>query len=212
MISADHFRAWSSCSGARVVAACDPAIDRARSRAKEFGIATVYATPLEMFEEEALDAVDIVTPRETHAGMVRLAASHGVHALCEKPLCPTYAEGVALLEDVGDTIGVMVNENWRYRAYFRRIMQWLQEERLGTLTQVRIALWRASMLPRAEDGRVHSLTRQPFLAREQRVLIAESLVHVRVDLVEAACGVSRAEVVPQPCKIGLRSSITAWRS
>lgn len=187
MISADHFRAWASCTGGKVVAVCDPAIDRARSRAQEFGIANVYASPEEMFAREALDAVDIITPRETHADMVRLAASHRVHALCEKPLCPTYAEAVGLLEDVDGTIGVMVNENWRYRAYFRRIMQWLREGRLGTITQVRIALWRASMLPRAEDGRVHSLTRQPFLAREQRVLIAESLVH-ELDTIRAIVG------------------------
>ena len=187
MISADHFRAWSSCMGGSVVAVCDPTIERAQARAREFGIASVYATPVAMFENERLDAVDIITPRETHADMVRLAALHGVHALCEKPLCPTYEEAVRLLEDVGDAIGVMVNENWRYRSYFRRIMQWLHEGRLGTLTQVRIALWRASMLPREDDGRVHSLTRQPFLARERRVLIAESLVH-EIDTMRAIVG------------------------
>ena len=71
----------------------------------------------------------------------------------------------------------MVNENWRYRAYFRKIAEWLAAGRLGIVTQVRLALWRSSMLPRVEDGRIHSLTRQPFLAKEARVLIAESLIH-----------------------------------
>ena len=187
MISADHFAAWSRCQGAQVVAVCDPMLERAQSRAREFGIPSAYTSPESMFASEELDAVDIITPRETHADMIRLAARHGLHALCEKPLCPTFAEAAALMEDVGTSVRVMVNENWRYRAYFRRIAEWLASGRLGTVTQARIALWRSNMLPREEDGRVHSLTRQPFLAREERVLIAESLIH-EIDVVRALFG------------------------
>jgi predicted dehydrogenase len=187
MISADHFAAWSRCQGASVVAVCDPMIERARARADEFGIAHAYDSPEAMLHAEKLDLLDIITPRETHAAMIRLAARHRLHALCEKPLCPTFAEGEALLRDVGTSIRVMVNENWRYRAYFRRIAAWLQAGRLGTITQVRIALWRSSMLPRRDDGRIHSLTRQPFLAREARVLIAESLIH-EIDVVRSLFG------------------------
>ncbi len=187
MISADHLAAWARCDGARVVAVCDPAPERAQSRAAQFGIGRTYDVPAAMLAAERLDAVDVITPRETHADMVRLAARHGVHALCEKPLCPTYDEAVALVRDVGSTIRVMVNENWRYRAYFRRIAAWLAAGRLGVVTQVRLALWRSSMLPRADDGRIHSLARQPFLAREERVLIAESLIH-EIDVLRALFG------------------------
>ncbi len=187
MISADHLTAWSHCQGASVVAVCDPALERAEARAAQFGIARAYDSPAAMIDAERLDALDIVTSRETHADLVRLAARHGLHALCEKPLCPTHEAAVRLVHDVGSSIRVMVNENWRYRAYFRRIAQWLAAGRLGTVTQVRLALWRSSMLPRADDGRIHSLTRQPFLARESRVLIAESLIH-EIDVVRALFG------------------------
>jgi len=187
MISANHFTAWQRCEGASVVAVCDPAMDRARARASEFGVPRSYDSPQAMIAAESLDLVDIITPRETHADMVRLAARHGLHALCEKPLCPTYAEARALLDETGDTIRIMVNENWRYRSYFRTIGAWLRAGRLGTVTQARIALWRSSMLPRADDGRIHSLTRQPFLARESRVLIAESLIH-EIDVMRSLFG------------------------
>lgn len=187
MISANHLTAWARCQGAQVVAVCDPLLERARERATAFSIASAYDSPQAMFAAERLDLVDIVTPRETHAAMVQMAAEHGVHALCEKPLCPTHEEARALVHRVGGCIRVMVNENWRYRSYFRRIAQWLHEGRLGTVTLVRLALWRSSMLPRAEDGRVHALTRQPFLAHEQRVLIAESLIH-EIDVVRALFG------------------------
>ena len=187
MISADHFTAWARCDGARVVAVCDPNAERARSRADQFGIGAVYTSPEAMLQSGQLDLLDIITPRETHADMIRLAARFGVHALSEKPLCPTLAEGEALLAEVGSRIRVMVNENWRYRAYFRQIAHWLRAGKLGTVTLARIALWRSSMLPRAEDGRIHALTRQAFLAREERVLIAESLIH-EIDVVRALFG------------------------
>ncbi|APW39128.1 NAD-binding oxidoreductase [Rhodoferax koreense] len=197
MISADHFTAWARCQGAQVVAVCDPMIDRARARAGQFDIRAAYDSPGAMIAAESLDLIDIITPRETHAAMVRLAARDGIHALCEKPLCPTYAEAQALVEEVGGRIRVMVNENWRYRAYFRQIAEWLQAGKLGTVTLARLALWRSSMLPRAEDGRVHALTRQAFLAREARVLIAESLIH-EIDVVRALFG----EVEVLACSTG----------
>lgn len=198
MISGNHFQAWQHVHGANVVAVCDPDAERARQRAQEFGIAAVYTDAVQMLEREHLDAVDIITPRQTHADMVRLASRHGVHALCEKPLCPTFEEARTLVDEVGDRIHVMVNENWRYRAYFRQVAQWLHEGRLGQVTHARLALWRSNML-RREDGLVTSLTRQPFLAQEAHVLIAESLIH-ELDVVRAlfgelevvACTTSRA--------------------
>lgn len=197
MISADHFTAWARADGAEVVAVCDPAIDRARARASQFGIAACYDSPEAMLAAERLDLLDIITPRETHAAMIRLAARHGIHAMCEKPLCPTFAEAQSLVTEFGDRIHVMVNENWRYRAYFRQIAAWIEAGKLGTITLARIALWRSSMLPRAEDGRIHSLTRQPFLAKEDRVLIAESLIH-EIDVVRALFG----EVEVLACSTG----------
>ncbi len=188
MISANHFTAWANCQGAEVVSVCDPVLARAQARATEFGIAKAYDNADAMFAAEQLDVVDIITPRETHADMVLLAARHGVRAaLCEKPLCPTHAEAVALVRQTEGRIRVMVNENWRYRAYFRQVAQWLQDGKLGTVTMARIALWRSNMLRRHEDGLVHSLTRQPFLAKEERVLIAESLIH-EIDVMRALFG------------------------
>lgn len=198
MISGNHFQAWHAVRGAHVVAVCDPMLERAQQRAQEFGIAACYQDAADMLAREQLDAVDIITPRHTHASMVELAAHYGVHALCEKPLCPSHQEAQALLDTVGQRIHVMVNENWRYRAYFQQIAHWLHEGRLGQVTQARIALWRANMLVR-EDGLVTSLTRQPFLAAESQVLIAESLIH-ELDVARAlfgeldviACTTSRA--------------------
>lgn len=185
-ISRDHLTAWANCAGAEVVAVCDPVEDRAAAQAEAFGIPAVFVDPARMMAEAGLDAVDIVTPRQTHAPMIRLAAEHGLDAICEKPLCPTLAEADALVAEIGDRIRVMVNENWRYRAYFQQIRDWIGEGRLGTITQARIALWRSNMLPRP-DGMVPALSRQPFVAREERLLVAESLIH-ELDTVRSLFG------------------------
>jgi len=175
-VSQEHFIGWSHCPGVTLVAVCDPMHERAAAKSMAFTIPGVYTEPEAMFAAEKFDLVDIITPRATHADMVRLAARHGVHALCEKPLCPTYCEAQALIEEVGGRIRLMVNENWRYRDYFRKVGQWIAEGRLGKLVHARIALLRANLL-RREDGAVPALLRQPFMATEERLLIAESLIH-----------------------------------
>lgn len=185
-ISRDHLVAWSRCGGASVVAVCDPMRDRAAAQAEAFDIEKIYVDPAVMMAEAGLDAVDIVTPRGTHAEMIRLAASHGLHVLCEKPLCPTLEEAEELVAEIGDRVRVMVNENWRYRAYFARIREWMAAGRLGTVTQARIALWRSNMLERP-DGIIPSLSRQPFVAKEGRLLVAESLIH-ELDTVRSLFG------------------------
>lgn len=185
-ISRDHLVGWSNCPDARVVAVCDPMIDRARAQAEAFSVEQVFDDPAKMMSGAGLDAVDIVTPRGTHGPMIRLAAEHGLHALCEKPLCPTLTEAEELVADIGDRIRVMVNENWRYRAYFAQIREWIREGRVGTITQARMALWRSNMLERP-DGTIPSLSRQPFVAKEERFLVAESLIH-ELDTVRSLFG------------------------
>ena len=44
----------------------------------------------------SVDAVDIASPRETHAALVEIAAARGIDVLCQKPLAPTLAEAEAL--------------------------------------------------------------------------------------------------------------------
>lgn len=187
-VSADHLVGWSRCRGATVVATCDPLLERAQVRAKESGGATAYDDPQAMLAREKPDLVDVITPRETHADMVRLAVRHGIAGiLCEKPLCPTLAEAQALVTEVKSSKSrLMVNENWRYRQYYRRIGEWIAEGRLGTIVQYRQAMWRANLLRDAE-GLYPALKRQPFMAKESRLLVAESLIH-NVDVARSLLG------------------------
>lgn len=211
MISFDHLTAWAREARSEVVAVCDPHPARARERAETFGIARTYGAFEEMLADERLDAVDIITPRQTHAELVAQAAEHGIPVLCEKPVCPTLAEAEALVATVGGRIRVMVNENWRFRPYFRKIREWLEAGELGTVTSCRIALTRSSLLL-DENGSIPTLRRQPFLARERRLVLAESLIHEidtlryllgELEVVEAMLSRSSADVVGEDTAVVL---------
>ena len=72
MISWYHLVAWRKL-GRRVdlVAVCDPNAEHAKHRADEFGIPKIYQDGEAMLAAETIDAIDVASPRETHAAWRR---------------------------------------------------------------------------------------------------------------------------------------------
>ncbi len=134
----------------QVVAIADLSADARNARAKTYGIPKTYADAAEMIAREALDAVDIATPRATHVAMCRLAAAKRLPILCQKPLAPTYEQARALVSELPQGVRLMVHENWRFRP--------------------------SGLLPDA-DGRLPAAARQPFFASEERLLLMEVMIH-----------------------------------
>ncbi len=105
MISWYHLTAWRKLGErVRLVAVCDPDVDKATRRAREFDIPNVYRDADAMFAAEAIDALDVASPRETHAAWVEAAAARGIDVLCQKPMTPTFAESEALVLRVGEPV------------------------------------------------------------------------------------------------------------
>jgi predicted dehydrogenase len=177
MISQHHLIAWSRLAGrARVVAIADPDRAKAEQRAKAFGIPAVHTDVAAMLAAEAVDALDVASPRETHAANVEHAASHGIDVLCQKPLAPTLALSEALVRAVGGRIRLMVHENWRFRPWYRDMKRWLDDGEIGGPRLANMMLLSSSLLPDAAGSRP-ALVRQPFMAGETRFMIAEVLIH-----------------------------------
>lgn len=176
MISRHHLIAWSRLESVQVVAVCDPDQDRAQARAAEFAIPEVFGAAADMLDDTAIDAIDIATPRETHVELVRLAASRGIDVLCQKPLAPEFDAAEALVADVSGTVRLMVHENWRFRPYYRQAKAWLDAGLIGEVEAFRLAAISSGLLP-DHEGRRPALDRQPFLAHERRLIIAELLIH-----------------------------------
>ncbi|KQT84096.1 Gfo/Idh/MocA family oxidoreductase [Aurantimonas sp. Leaf443] len=100
-------------------------IDAAAGRAfgVELGLdpGRCYATHAAMFAAEAaradgIEAVSIATPNNTHFAIARAALEHGLHVVCEKPLCFTLAQAEAL-EALAQARGRVVGVTYGYSGY-----------------------------------------------------------------------------------------------
>jgi predicted dehydrogenase len=175
-ISRYHLLAWRKRPDVEVMAVCDLDVGRARSRAEEFGIPAIYTDAAAMFAGERLQAVDIATWRATHGPLVRLAAAHGVHVLCQKPLAPTLAESEALVREVAGRVRLMVHENRRWAPHFRTLREWIAAGKVGTIRQCVMTMHRSGFLPDAY-GKRPAVMRAPYMGTEARLMIAEVLIH-----------------------------------
>ena len=185
LISLYHLRAWQA-AGAEVVAVCD--LDRAKAdaRAAEFAVPRAYTNAAEMFAEGGFAAVDIAASVGAHAPAARLAADHGVHIMCQKPLTATVAEAEALIASVGERVRFMVHENYRFRPHYMTVRRWIDEGRIGRVRHAAISCRGSGLCPR--EGTVPFLIeRQPYLTGFKRNLVFETMIH-HLDVLRALCG------------------------
>lgn len=101
---------------ALVAGAFDLDPERGRAFGTDLGLdpARCYRDWRTLFSEEAaradgIGAVTIATPNNTHYEIARAALEHGLHVVCEKPLCFTVAEAEdlqRLAHDRGRVVGV----------------------------------------------------------------------------------------------------------
>jgi predicted dehydrogenase len=175
-VTAYHLLAWQK-QGHRIdlVAIADPSDEARQRRADAFGVAATYADAAAMLAAEDLDIVDIAAPREYHAELVQMVAARGIDMLCQKPLATTLPAAEALVAGLPATPRLMVHENWRFRAWYRRLKQWLDEGLAGDVRQVSLDFMSGGMI--LVDGDRPALVRQPFFRRQQRLLVMEVLIH-----------------------------------
>jgi len=81
-----------------LVSVADPAIERARAVAAEYGVPEVYETLEEMLERSDIDLVINLTPIPLHASTSQKILAAGKHMIIEKPIAATMEEADALIE------------------------------------------------------------------------------------------------------------------
>ena len=126
MISWYHLVGWrnlaSACAWSRfAIRTCQGR----QARRRIFDPATSIAMPMRCSPPRPIDALDVATPRETHAAWVEAAAERGIDVLCQKPLTPTLAESEALVRRVAGKSRLMAHENWRFRPWYRELKRWI---------------------------------------------------------------------------------------
>ena len=162
-----------------LVGLCDADIAKAQATVDANGGGVQVFTELAaMLAEVQPDVLDIVTPPETHHALVKLACEDpSVRTIiCQKPLAPTEAESVAIVELVEgypETL-LVVHENFRWQPWYRELRRLLHEEQLiGTCYSVSFRL-----RPGDGQGRPPSyVSRQPYFQHMPRFLMHETGIH-----------------------------------
>ncbi len=177
MVGAGYFaafqaEAWNRLPGVRITAVADLDRDKAAAFAARWNIPGVYQSAAEMLERERPDFIDIVTTPETHLDLTRLGAEAGVAVICQKPMAPTYAQCLAMV-DACERAGVrlLIHENWRWQRWYREIKRLDEEGRFGKVFHLAFRM-------RNGDGRgADPYKIQPYFRFMERFLINETLVH-----------------------------------
>jgi len=118
-----------------IVGVCTRSIEKSEKLCKRFGFSKAFASEDELINSPDIDVVDICTPNHLHLDAIKKAAAAGKHILCEKPLCPTYAqaaEAAACVSDASGTVNGTVFNN-RHLSAIRRAKELISEGRLGRI-------------------------------------------------------------------------------
>ncbi|MGM5054259.1 Gfo/Idh/MocA family protein [Rhizobium sp. 814_E9_N1_1] len=109
----------------------DLGLDEARSY-RDY--ATMFAA--EAGRADGIEAVSIATPNNTHFAICKAALEHGLHVICEKPLCFTIAEAEEL-KTLSQARGRIVGVTYGYAGH-QMIEQARAMVRNGDLGELRI--------------------------------------------------------------------------
>lgn len=97
----------------------------------------LYTNMDEMLNAEKLDFVNIITPCEHHASVVRKALASGCNVLCEKPLVRTWLEAEEISREVEKSGKVFLyGENLIYADPYYDIRKLVQKGEIGELEAV----------------------------------------------------------------------------
>jgi D-apiose dehydrogenase len=162
-VSQFHMLAWQQIPQVEILGVIDPDLQRAQDRASEFGLNRVYTSLPDFLRDTSdLDFIDIAAPPESHLDLVAQAAAHGVHILCQKPFAPSLADARQMIE-ICRAAGVClsVNENWRWRPWYRKIKVILESGILGKTVYASYFVHGSGWLPGPEWHASHRFAHWP---------------------------------------------------
>ena len=134
VMGADHAQIVSQeLSGAKLQVVCDTDEGRARSVADSCGGADIASNPEATIARTDVDAVIIASPDSTHAPLVQTCIQAGKPVLCEKPLSPSSAQCLAIIEaeQASGSRRVMLGFMRRYDRSYLPMLQARQDGALG---------------------------------------------------------------------------------
>lgn len=131
---------WRDIPNARVIGLWNRTAERAHAVGQEFGV-PVFEDVDALIQHPDVDAVDIAAAVETHHDLALRAAAAGKHVLCQKPMAPSMEDAQAIVRAcAAANVRLMVNENWRWRPWYRKVREVLDRDAIGRPHFMRLSL------------------------------------------------------------------------
>ena len=197
----NHLHAWRELHtlGTELVAVCDLDPEKAKTAGDKFGV-TWYTDVNQMLNSSAIDLLDIATQMGSHQALAAMAAERKIASILQKPLAATLAESVAIVDLAKrKKVWLAVHENFRFGTGIRRVKEMIGSGVIGNPNWARISFRTGYDI----------YAGQPYLAREKRLAILDSGIHV-LDLARFFLGeVDRISCETQQRKAGIDGEDTA---
>ena len=136
-----HLQAYAKNPNCEIVAIASRTKIHAENAAQRFSVDNIYFGDegwKSMLKSEDLNAVSICTPNYLHASMVLEALNHGMHILCEKPICISYKELEELEKAIKKTHRIFLTSfQKRFNPLIPIIKAIIEDEILGKIITVK---------------------------------------------------------------------------
>ncbi|MDF2842762.1 MAG: oxidoreductase domain protein [Herbinix sp.] len=160
---------WMEVGGVELVAVYNRTRTNADRIANKFGVTKIYDSAEELFENEELDFVDIITDVDTHEKFTTMAAQYGVPVICQKPMAPNYIAAERMVNVCKEAkVPLMIHDNWRWQYPIREVKKRLEEGCIGKPFRARITY--SNSFPVFEN--------QPFLAELEQFILTDMGTHI----------------------------------
>src|SRR6266542_3550484 len=127
--------------GAKLTAAADIREDELKVYEKKFGVET-FTSVEAMAKSDACDVIWVATPNNYHAEHAILAADHGKHVICEKPMATTMEAADRICEEIEKNGVTYVQGHSKiYNTFVPAMGDIISSGRIGRPIQITIATY-----------------------------------------------------------------------
>ncbi len=147
-IARTHFPGWKESPHTEMVAFADINADVLKAQGEAQGVTRLYESPEELIAAPDIDIIDICTPNAYHAPLSIAALKAGKHVICEKPLAPTPADIMQMIE-ARNASGklLMTAQHFRFDGAAKALKAEIDGGALGDIYHARSWMLRRSGAP-----------------------------------------------------------------
>lgn len=176
-----HMQAWSQIDAVKMVAVTNRTVEKAFDLAERYGIerSKVYSSHQDLLANEEIDFVDVATAPAAHHRQVIDSVKLGKHVFCQKPFSTDIPSAIEMITEAEKAnVLLSINENWRWRSWYRKLKEIIDSQRIGRPVYLYIRRHDNLTLPEEPDDIPALLVKQPYTGELERLLLFEWGIHI----------------------------------